>query len=250
MNSRKIAVISDIHGNRWALEAVLEDIQGRKIRNIINLGDSLYGQLDPVGTFDILKKEDIPSVCGNQDREIIEPGELNPDSESIQFVKEQLTDEQLKWLEALQTVIYPFEDICAFHGTPQSDSEYLLEAVTDKGVVRRSENELKGILSGIDRKLILCGHSHLPGSAQLKDGRLIINPGSVGLQAYSDDTPYPHVMETGTPHARYSVAHMDGGNAVIEQVTVPYDWETASKTAENNGRNEWALWLKTGRALG
>jgi predicted phosphodiesterase len=45
-----IAVIADIHGNRWALEAVLADIDRRYIGQIVNLGDSLLGPLDPVGT--------------------------------------------------------------------------------------------------------------------------------------------------------------------------------------------------------
>jgi hypothetical protein len=41
---------------------------------------------------------------------------------------------------------------------------------------------------------------------RLDDGRLVVNPGSVGLQAYDDDHGHPHVMENGTPHARYAIA--------------------------------------------
>jgi calcineurin-like phosphoesterase family protein len=52
--------------------------------------------------------------------------------------------------------------------------------------------------------LILCGHTHIPRSERLADGRLIVNPGSVGLQAYEDQLTFPHKMETGTPHARYA----------------------------------------------
>jgi predicted phosphodiesterase len=43
MQNAPVAVLSDIHGNRWALEAVLDDIRRRGIRDMFNLGDSLYG---------------------------------------------------------------------------------------------------------------------------------------------------------------------------------------------------------------
>jgi 3',5'-cyclic AMP phosphodiesterase CpdA len=50
MNEMTIALISDIHGNSWALDAVLEDINQRGIDQIVNLGDCVYGPLDPAGT--------------------------------------------------------------------------------------------------------------------------------------------------------------------------------------------------------
>ena len=49
-----LAVIADIHGNRWALEAVLQDIDRRGIQQIVNLGDHLTGPLDPAGTAEFL----------------------------------------------------------------------------------------------------------------------------------------------------------------------------------------------------
>ena len=45
----KIAIISDVHGNSHALQAVLKDLERRKVEMIINLGDSVYGPLDPLG---------------------------------------------------------------------------------------------------------------------------------------------------------------------------------------------------------
>ncbi len=68
----QLAVISDIHGNRWALEAVLEDIERRGVRETVNLGDSLYGPLDPAGTAQILLQLNQPTVRGNEDRIIVE----------------------------------------------------------------------------------------------------------------------------------------------------------------------------------
>ncbi|MFC1493527.1 metallophosphoesterase family protein [candidate division KSB1 bacterium] len=245
----KIAVISDIHSNRWALEAVLDDIAKRNINNIVDLGDSLYGPLDPAGTFNILKNENIPSVCGNQDRELIEPVDENSHSTTLKFVLDQLTEEQFDWLRSLQPVTNPFDNIITFHGCPKNDLEYLIEEVTETGVIRKSSERLQNILKNIDRKVILCGHSHVPGSVQLPGGRIIINPGSVGLQAYTDDLPYPHIMESGTPHARYCTFHIENGEIGYEHISVPYDWETASSAAAKNGRKDWAFWLMTGRAI-
>ncbi|SDD65802.1 Calcineurin-like phosphoesterase superfamily domain-containing protein [Priestia aryabhattai B8W22] len=63
---QKIAIISDIHGNSLALEAVLSDISRRGINTIFNLGDSLYGPLDPLGTFKLLMEHehDITHIMG------------------------------------------------------------------------------------------------------------------------------------------------------------------------------------------
>ena len=72
MSEIQVGVISDIHGNCWALEAVLEDIERRSIEKIVNLGDSLYGPLAPAKTAEILLELDIPTVCGNEDRIIVE----------------------------------------------------------------------------------------------------------------------------------------------------------------------------------
>jgi hypothetical protein len=55
-------------------------------------------------------------------------------------------------------------------------------------------------------------------------------------------------MEAGSPHARYSII---SGNAMgwrVENIAVPYDWESASKKALKTGRPDWAEWLKRGRA--
>ena len=68
-----LAVIADIHGNRWALEAVLQDIDRRGIQQIVNLGDHLTGPLDPAGTADLLIEHGMLSVCGNDDRMLSSP---------------------------------------------------------------------------------------------------------------------------------------------------------------------------------
>jgi putative phosphoesterase len=241
-----VAVISDAHGNRWALEAVLTDIKRRDIDKIVNLGDCLYGPLDPAGTAEILMELNIPTVSGNEDRIVVDSG--NPHaSPTLDFIRKSLDNEQLKWLEALPFSTRAFNDFFLCHGTPESDMEYLLLDAEKDRISLRSTDGIASKLSSVKNKVILCGHDHTPNSVLLPDGRFIINPGSVGLQAYTDDSPYPHKIETGSPHARYSVISGFGKGWIIENIMIPYDWETASETARRNGRDDWAEWLKTGR---
>nr|WP_227494842.1 metallophosphoesterase family protein [Bacillus mycoides] len=61
----KIAIISDVHGNSHALKAVLKDIERRKAEMIINLGDSVYGPLDPLGTIEILMSNEMIHIKGS-----------------------------------------------------------------------------------------------------------------------------------------------------------------------------------------
>ena len=78
-------------------------------------------------------------------------------------------------------------------------------------------------------------------------GRLVINPGSVGLPAYDHDVPWPHVMEAGSPHARYALLTRGAEGWQIDQVLVPYPWEEAAAQARRNGRPDWGEWIATGR---
>ena len=120
--------------------------------------------------------------------------------------------------------------------------------MTEDGPRLRTTNDLKDRLSRVKQSVVLCGHDHTPRTVSLPNGKLIVNPGSVGLQAYSDDQPYPHVVETGAPHARYSIISDCEGSWQVEEEAVPYEWDIAAAVAENNGRHDWATWLRTGRA--
>jgi predicted phosphodiesterase len=64
----RYAVLADIHGNIWALEAILADARRRSIRSFINLGDTLYGPLEPAATAECLMALDLVSIQGNEDR--------------------------------------------------------------------------------------------------------------------------------------------------------------------------------------
>src|SRR5262245_58881775 len=92
---RSIAVIADVHGNTWALDAVLADIARRGVAGIINLGDSVYGCLDPTGAAERLMQAQIISIAGNQDRIVFDPPASVRDSYDYRFVTSQLAPEQI-----------------------------------------------------------------------------------------------------------------------------------------------------------
>ncbi|MCP5108409.1 MAG: metallophosphoesterase family protein [bacterium] len=242
-----LAIISDIHGNRRALEAVLNDIERRGIDHMVNLGDSLYGPLDPAGTAEILIKLNIPTVRGNEDRIITGPSNECDDSPSLRYVKERLNPEHLQWLESLKMTAVAHEIFFLCHGSPERDDEYLLQEVLETGVFPKKPKELAARLAAHPQQVFLCGHDHVPGTVHLPDGRIIVNPGSVGLPAYTDDFPFPHAMETFTPHARYSIIYKEANGFQVENIAVPYDWRWAEGMAKKNGRSDWAEWLGKGR---
>jgi predicted phosphodiesterase len=249
----QLAVLSDIHGNRWALEAVLNDIKQREIKHIVNLGDCFYGPLDPGGTAQILVGLDIPTVRGNEDRIIVETTGGYEISPTLQYVRKSLKSDHFRWLKKLKMIAVVNEYFFLCHGSPQRDDEYLLINVLETGVVQRKPEELTAALSRLCQdprspRVFLCGHDHVPCAIYLPERLLIVNPGSVGLPAYKDDLPYFHTMETGTPHARYSIISRNGDKWKVEDISIPYQWELAAKMAMQNDRPDWAKWLKTGRA--
>lgn len=231
----RFAAIADVHGNRWALDVVLADIERRGIKTIVNLGDNLFGPLDPDGTASVLMRLDQPGVAGNQDRELLA-------SEAPQ----KISPAQREWLAGLPARLL-LDDVLLCHGMPHSDTEYLLETVRADGVSLATTREVQARL-GYEALpgLLLCGHTHMPRVVSLRD-RLIVNPGSVGLQAYADDLPFPHVMETGSPHARYAILERRETGWNVEQIQLRYDWDSAALDASANGRHDWAFRLSTGR---
>jgi predicted phosphodiesterase len=245
ISSLSLAVIADIHGNRWALEAVLQDIDRRGIQQVVNLGDHLTGPLDPAGTADLLIERDMLNICGNGDRVLFAPAEEL--SSSQMYTQEQLTEAHLNWLRTLPVTAVVADELFICHGD-EFDVPYLLEQVVASGVFLRSTPAIEASVAAIALPVILCGYSHVPRTVSLPHGKLIVNPGSVGLPAYTMETPVPHAMESGSPHARYALLHRIRNAWQVEHVQVPYSSEVAAKVAYSNQRADWAAWLTTGRA--
>lgn len=248
MGENQFAVISDIHGNAWALDAVLADIDRRGIKQIVNLGDSLFGPLDPAGTADRLMMRKIISVRGNQDRILLSPSEEALRSDTYRYVVSQLAEDHRTWLEAMPFSMVLHDEFFLCHATPDSDETCLLESITAGGVSLASTESILKTLHGVNNPYVLCGHSHLQKTVYLPTGQTIINPGSVGLPAYTDELPYPHKMESGSPYANYAIMTKSGRGWQFEHVSLPYEWQLAAAAASKNGRDDWAEWIATGRA--
>ncbi len=246
MSDTTIAVLSDIHGNRWALAAVIADITRRGIERIFNLGDNLYGPLDPIGCAEQLLALDLPGIRGNQDRILIVPPPNH--SPLVADIIARLEPRHLNWLCAQPPTVILSEGIFLCHGTPQHDDLYLTEEVTEHGVRLRASEQILALLTGVTQEVLLCGHSHIPRALYLPNGMLVVNPGSVGLPAYDDDLPLPHVMVSGSPHAKYAILRRTAGQWTVEQVLLPYDWQAAAAAAAAYGRNDWARWIASGWA--
>lgn len=245
----RLAVLSDIHSNIFALEAVLEDIARSQVDIKINLGDILYGPIAPKATYALLQEHDFVTICGNQDRQIFQASSQEIEANAtLKFVIEDLGDEPLLWLKKLSPTRHLDNDIFLCHGTPHDDMTYLLEDVSQGFAITKNEKEISSLLQGIHASLILCGHSHLPKTIFLEHiGQVIVNSGSVGLQAYKDEEPCVHSIENTCPEASYAIIEKTSDGWSVEHKRVAYDVEKASALALQNGRNDWEYALKTGK---
>ncbi|BCY10389.1 metallophosphoesterase [Actinoplanes sp. L3-i22] len=243
----RIAVISDVHGNLPALDAVLAAIAGDRVDLTVNLGDLLSGYVQPAQTADRLIGLDLPTVAGNHERQVLTfPADRKGMADRVTTAV--LRPEHLAWLASLPMTLSPAPGVLAFHGTPTDDLQYLLHTVTPAGAREATPDEVRSRLGDTgDLALLLCGHTHLHGSMRLPGGPLIVNPGSVGWPAYTDDEPYPHEMAAGSPHARYAIVDDASGQWEVSFRAVDYPWDEAAALAEGFGRADVAGALRTGR---
>lgn len=251
----RIAAISDIHGNLPALDAVLADIARSGVDLTVNLGDIASGPLWPAETVARLMTLELPTIRGNHERQVLTlPRDAMSASDA--HAAARLSAPQLAWMESLPAALALAPDVRCCHGTPQSDLDYWLETVVPglergaaPGIRMASAEEARERL-GAGREagvgLWLCGHTHLPRAIALGADGLVLNPGSVGLQAYDDGRPYPHLVENGSPHARWALAERRGAQWQFEFHAVAYDFDAAARQADRNGRPDWGDALRSG----
>ncbi len=243
----RLAVISDIHGNIRALEAVLTRIHAlRDIDRLVVAGDLLSGPLEPSATADVLMSLEAAVIRGNHERQLLACAEA-PGGASDQYAFEHSTVEQRAWLRTLPATLELAPDVLVCHGTPETDYVYLCEELDGGPVKLAQDTVITGRLGGARQALVLSGHSHHPRTVRLSSGQLVVNAGSVGLQAFRGDPPHPHHVENGSPHARFVVCERTPRGWQAEHHQVAYDWDAAAETAARHGRPEWAAWLRSGR---
>ncbi|QNM89149.1 metallophosphoesterase family protein [Aliarcobacter cryaerophilus] len=165
-----IAIVSDIHGNLPALEAVIEDIKSYDIKQIISLGDvsGYYPFINEV--IEILKENNAINIIGNHDRYIIDNTEC-PRSHSanicLNYQKSVITNENKEWLKTSISK-YEIDNISMVHGGwVDNEDEYMMKIKDD-------------YFEKLPFKYFFCGHTHVQKHIKLKNNKEFINPGSVG----------------------------------------------------------------------
>lgn len=249
----RLALVSDIHGNLPALQAVAAAIDEAGVDQVLNLGDIVSGPLWPQETAQWLMARGWPTLAGNHERQLL-AGPAERLGASDAFAAAALGPAERAWLAALPTALsMAGGTVQACHGTPASDLHYLLETVTpdldhhgSPGLRGANPAELAERLVGVRAELLLCGHSHVQ-RALLCGPTLVLNPGSVGLQAFDDAHGHPHRVEMGSPHARWALATRTPQGWQLALQATAYDHEAAARQAERHGRGDWADALRSGR---
>lgn len=241
----RLAILSDIHGNLAALEAVVEDLRLRAVDAVINLGDSLSGPLLPLETAQYLMAQNWTHLSGNHERQVLTLTADAGEASDI-YARSRLSRTELDWISSLRPARRFGDEVFLCHGTPDHDKEYLLETAEHGRARLATPQEIQMRLGSVSAALIACGHTHVPRSVRTARGQLIVNPGSVGLPAYDDDHPCYHVVENGSPDARYAIVEKRGDRWSSESIAVPYDHAAMARLAKLRGREDWAGALLSG----
>jgi putative phosphoesterase len=187
---RRIALISDIHGNLTALEAVLADVGASEADDTYCLGDLVGYGPDPVGVIDRVRSLGIPTVRGNYDEGVgLRRGECGcyyaneqarlDGAASYAFTEALVDDERAWWLAGLPRRIQFWEQgarVLLTHGSPRKINEYLMFDRSDSQLARLAEE------AGAD--VVAVGHTHAPYhrhmAGETNPAIHYINAGSVG----------------------------------------------------------------------
>jgi putative phosphoesterase len=240
----RIAIISDIHANFTALEQTLKSIEQQNIDAVYCLGDLVGYNLCPNAVINEIRKRHIPTLAGNHDVKAVEiHNEGSNDLESYAY--QIVGKEQIKYLSALpahiklefQTADKPIK-ILMVHGSPYSNTEYLLE---DK-----KEKEFTAIFLDSNADIIICGHSHKPYH------RVLENPNKKGSYFHAINAGSVGKPKDGNPKCCYALLTIDKSSNLskkegvqVEFIRVDYDVEkTAMAIEESPLPNLYALMLR------
>lgn len=216
----RIAVISDVHGNAFALEAVLQDLRRQSPDIIVNLGDQIEGMANPRRAAEVQAGLGAVEVRGNNEEKLWPGGRRAAISQEIgKWLEPQIDPAYLQHLAQLpltQTLLGKRILLC--HGTPDNAWHSLLWVWNqdDKGEYYRARhgNELRELVEPLGAELVICGHTHRAGMTRAGD-TLVVNVGSVSDQA------------DGDPRARWALLDQVRGNWLVDFRAVDYDVDTA-----------------------
>lgn len=208
----KVALISDLHGNVPALEAVLADIQARGADRIVCLGDIVDLGPEPGLVIRMLQDRSIPCLVGNHDPFLGDP--IVP-VDVYEWTFAQLSPTELLWLRglphSLQLQCNDVRLLCV-HGSPRSFDEQILSTTSDA--------DLAEMVRGFDFDVLACGHTHVQLAREM-NSQLFVNCGSVAMPfvtAYAGG-PAPRVR----PWAEYAMVTCAQGRGTAELLRADYD---------------------------
>ena len=210
----KIAIISDIHANLEALEAVLSDISNKGADEILCLGDLVGYGSNPNEVIDLIKKKNVKCVQGNHDLCAVTLEKLDSfsevEKESLRFTNKILTEENKEFLKKLPETLELNDKnkLLAVHGS-------LNDHLFGELLPTADEEVIKDMLEDNKVEVIACGHTHLPDLKKF-DLKIFLNPGSVGQPRNNNSK------------AQYAILDLSNINFVTFE-TVEYDIDTASK---------------------
>lgn len=245
----RIAVISDIHSNIYALDAVLIDIENRNIDLIVCTGDLVGYGTRPNEVINTIRKNRVLTIMGNYDDAIgnyrlvcgcdyPDPKDAEKASASMSFTLQETSDENKAYLRNLpKELVLTFNNksIRFVHGSTRLINEYLKE----------NSHEANEVMNEIKEDILVCGHTHIPYFKQYGE-KLLVNAGSIGKP------------KTNKPDANYVIINIQNDDEIektpstvsIEMVEVNYDYEIAAKEIEENEilPNRFARLLREGSA--
>jgi len=234
----RLGVISDIHGNLHALDAVLADGRDRGVDRWWALGDLVALSPDPVGTLSRLEATpDLVATRGNTERYVLSGDRPPPRAAdvladpslmdlfvrveaSFSWTKGAVTGSGwLPWLAALplevRTVLDDGTRVLGVHASPGRDDG-------DGISPDRPEAELRAALEGADADIVVAGHTHRPTDRRV-GGIRALNPVSVGMPIIDD------------VRACYLIVHADGDGHRVEHRRVDYDRDAFLRAVRESG---------------
>jgi putative phosphoesterase len=231
----RVLVVSDIHGNWAALEAVAAVPHDA----VVCLGDVVGYGPQPGACLRWLRAKGAHMVQGNHDRALADgvPPRCHPDFEwlaaaTVEIAKRQLSAEEtafLRELPRMRGLVLDGKRVVLLHATPSDPLYSYLGPDADKW--RRA-------VSGIDADFLLVGHTHLPFHFRM-GGLEVVNPGSVGQPKHGD------------PRAAYAI--IEDGRPRLERASYPVDRTVEALVAtgvDPAACGALARLLRTGRVAG
>jgi putative phosphoesterase len=234
----RIAVISDMHGNDLAFEAVEADINNQRVDQTVCLGDAIQGGPQPAEVTQRLRRLGCPVVMGNADAwlisgvesgdEGIPPERLRKMGEVRNWSLSRLTEDNIDFISRFQpTVTIQLGeglDLLCFHGSPVSFDDIILPAA--------SEVEFQKFLGPYTGRILTGGHTHAQQIRRMGD-LFFFNPGSVGF-AYSHNQPEEQFL--ADPWAEYAILTVDNGLVSVEFRRIPFDARALIRIYQESGR--------------